>query len=220
VPRARGRARDAACAPPVKDHGGSPAANGRTAREEGDGGLAVRNERWSSATAFALARNVLRPTFELSGRQRQAARPGLAKMYRVPPDRAWWPAVGAPLERGVRRCSRLRERREQVPSFRCSNRAPERKTFCIGLEDEQVALVDALRAERLQPSSQELPAQAAPSEFFGGDEMMNEAAPPVMAAEDGANERFTFVCDEARSGIPRQVLLDLSLLIRLAQTDA
>jgi len=24
-------------------------------------------------------------------------------MYRVPPDRAWWPAVGAPLERGVTR---------------------------------------------------------------------------------------------------------------------
>ena len=41
-------------------------------------------------------------TFELSGRRRQGARPGLAKMYRVPPDRAWWPAVGAPLERGVR----------------------------------------------------------------------------------------------------------------------
>ncbi|CAD5374416.1 hypothetical protein RA210_U580004 [Rubrivivax sp. A210] len=41
-------------------------------------------------------------TFELSGRQGQDARPGLAKMYRVPPDRAWWPAVGAPLERGVR----------------------------------------------------------------------------------------------------------------------
>ena len=41
-------------------------------------------------------------TFELSGRQRQDARPGLAKMYRVPPARAWWPAVGAPLERGVR----------------------------------------------------------------------------------------------------------------------
>ena len=27
-------------------------------------------------------------------------------MYRVPPDRAWWPAVGARLERGVRRRSR------------------------------------------------------------------------------------------------------------------
>ena len=40
-------------------------------------------------------------TFELSGRRRQDARPGLATMYRVPPDRAWWPAVGAPLERGV-----------------------------------------------------------------------------------------------------------------------
>ena len=41
-------------------------------------------------------------TFELSGRRRQDARPGLAKMYRVPPDRAWWPAVGAPVERVVR----------------------------------------------------------------------------------------------------------------------
>ena len=44
----------------------------------------------------------LLPNVELSGRQRQDARPGLAKMYRVPPDRAWWPAVGAPLERRVR----------------------------------------------------------------------------------------------------------------------
>ena len=25
----------------------------------------------------------------------------LAKMYRAPPDRAWWHSVGAPLERGV-----------------------------------------------------------------------------------------------------------------------
>ena len=41
-------------------------------------------------------------TFELSGRRRQDAKPGPVKMYRVPPDRAWWPAVGAPLERGVR----------------------------------------------------------------------------------------------------------------------
>jgi hypothetical protein len=42
-------------------------------------------------------------TFELSGRRRQDAKPGPVKMYRVPPARAWWPAVGAPLERGVRR---------------------------------------------------------------------------------------------------------------------
>ena len=41
-------------------------------------------------------------TFELSGRRRQDARPGPVKMYRVPPARAWWPAVGAPLEREVR----------------------------------------------------------------------------------------------------------------------
>jgi hypothetical protein len=41
-------------------------------------------------------------TFELNGSQRQDARPGLAKMYSVPPGRAWWPAVGSPVERGVR----------------------------------------------------------------------------------------------------------------------
>ena len=41
-------------------------------------------------------------TFELSGRRRQDARPALQKMYTVPAARAWWPAVGAPLERGVR----------------------------------------------------------------------------------------------------------------------
>jgi hypothetical protein len=45
---------------------------------------------------------VCRLTFELSGSQRQGARPGPVKMYGVPPARAWWPAVGAPLERGVR----------------------------------------------------------------------------------------------------------------------
>jgi hypothetical protein len=45
-------------------------------------------------------------TFELRGRRRWDARPGLVKMYRVPPDRAWWPAVGAPFERGVRAHSR------------------------------------------------------------------------------------------------------------------
>ena len=45
---------------------------------------------------------VRRLTFELSGRQRQDARARLAKMYSVPPTGPWWPAVGAPLERGVR----------------------------------------------------------------------------------------------------------------------
>ncbi len=32
--------------------------------------------------------------------RRSSASP--ARMYRVPPARAWWPAVGAPVERGVR----------------------------------------------------------------------------------------------------------------------
>ena len=56
----------------------------------------------SASRSHSLTIMTKRLTFELSGRQRQDARPGLAKMYRVPPDLAWWPAVGAPLERGVR----------------------------------------------------------------------------------------------------------------------
>jgi hypothetical protein len=43
-----------------------------------------------------------RLTFELSGRRRQDASARTVKMYRVPPAGRWWPAVGAPLERGVR----------------------------------------------------------------------------------------------------------------------
>ena len=57
---------------------------------------------WPGANCGSRARKLCCLTFELSGRQRQHAWPGLAKMYCVPPDRAWWPAVGAPLERRVR----------------------------------------------------------------------------------------------------------------------
>ena len=53
-------------------------------------------------------------TFELSGRRQQATKPGLAKMYRVPPARAWWLAVGPRLER-IRR---------DFPPFRTGAEAP------------------------------------------------------------------------------------------------
>ena len=50
-----------------------------------------------------LSRHLRGLTFELSGRRRQDARARIGKMYRVPQAGPWWPAVGAPLERGVRR---------------------------------------------------------------------------------------------------------------------
>ena len=56
----------------------------------------------SLLSANPRARRLCGLTFELRGRQRWDARPGLQKMYRVPASRAWWPAVGAPFERGVR----------------------------------------------------------------------------------------------------------------------
>ena len=52
----------------------------------------------------------LGPTFELRGLQRQDALARTEKMYRVPQAGPWWPAVGAPLERGVRpHCAALDE---------------------------------------------------------------------------------------------------------------
>jgi hypothetical protein len=46
-----------------------------------------------------------RLTFELSGRQRQDDRARPVRMLRVQQAGRWRPAVGAPLERGVRRHS-------------------------------------------------------------------------------------------------------------------
>ncbi len=58
--------------------------------------------RKAARSATAVAEAICALTFELRGRRRQDARARLAKMYRVPPAGPWWPAVGAPLERGVR----------------------------------------------------------------------------------------------------------------------
>ena len=59
-----------------------------------------------------------RLTFEVSWRQRQDARPEPQKMYTVPVARAWWPAVGAQLDRGVRRHLAL-------PVLCCSDELPK-----------------------------------------------------------------------------------------------
>jgi hypothetical protein len=65
---------------------------------------AIRHGPFSSLdeAPTSAGRAMRRLTFELSGRQRHATAPGPVKMYRVPPARARWHAVGAPLERGVR----------------------------------------------------------------------------------------------------------------------
>jgi len=59
-------------------------------------------------------------TFELSRRQRQDARPGLAVRGTSSPARAWRPAVGAPLERAGRAHSR---RAHADPEIGCESHA-------------------------------------------------------------------------------------------------
>jgi hypothetical protein len=63
--------------------------------------LAVtNNSKCHAVTVTNLSSGRLK--FELSGRKRQDARPGLAKTYQVPGDLAWRPAVGVPFEQWVR----------------------------------------------------------------------------------------------------------------------
>ena len=70
-------------------------------RADGLGRLCVCSRRRTELVLPGL-------TFEVTGHQRQDAKPGPVKMYRVPPARAWWPAVGAPVDRRVRqRCDRV-----------------------------------------------------------------------------------------------------------------
>jgi hypothetical protein len=71
---------------------------------EGDGTVLVlalcalaSRTRVRSSDERALLSNV-----ELTGRRRKDARLEPQTMYRVPAARAWWPAVGAPVERRVR----------------------------------------------------------------------------------------------------------------------
>ena len=66
----------------------------------------------------ARIKRVMGLTFEVSWRQRQDARPEPQKMYTVPVARAWWPAVGAQLDRGVRRHLAL-------PVLCCSDELPK-----------------------------------------------------------------------------------------------
>ena len=55
---------------------------------------------------IAVGLELRRLTLEVSWRRRQDAKPKPQKMYTVPVAWAWWPAVGAQLDRRVRRRGR------------------------------------------------------------------------------------------------------------------
>ena len=73
--------------------------------DRGAGGAQPTSLR-SGRSARRVRECIPLPNVELTGRQRQGARPGPQRMYLVPAARAWWSAVGAPVERQVRQRSR------------------------------------------------------------------------------------------------------------------
>ena len=82
----------------------------------------LASRRFELSSYFERVRGHFSPlsqlTFEVSWHQRQDARPEPQKMYTVPVARAWWPAVGAQLDRGVRRHLAL-------PVLCCSDELPK-----------------------------------------------------------------------------------------------
>ena len=82
-------------------------------------------------------------TFELSGRRRQDARARAVKMHRVPQAGPWWPAVGAPLERGVRRhCA------ERAMATRSSGLRPMKRAELVAVRVTHVRKVQYARRAR------------------------------------------------------------------------
>ena len=106
-------------------------------------------------------------------------------MYRVPPDRAWWPAVGARLERGVRRRSRF-----------CSALTAQAHLGCLLLKLETAAgcelptllmvIVFEPPCDRREGATSAHPAAAQQTDILNVFRLVRHEARLLLAATDGA----------------------------------
>jgi hypothetical protein len=90
---------------------------------------------------------------------------------------------------------------------------PEGQTLLVLAEDQQMALVDAFGTERPESLPQESTTKTLATMGLGRHKMMNEAAPPVMAAQNCANKVVLVIRDEAQSVVPRKKALNWTLFI-------
>ena len=97
-------------------------------------GRSSRRRTYPGSATSARRRVLWGLTFELSGSRRRDARPTLWKMRRTT-GRAWWPAVGAPLERGVRQhCVLMAQKGKLKPSMPGLSRRSEPHVAAPGLD--------------------------------------------------------------------------------------
>ena len=97
---------------------------------------------------------------------------------------------------------------------------PEFLALLIGGQHEDVALAQALRPQRGKTPIHEGLSRAGSTEVGSNSQMVKVPAPPVAAAEHGADEPILNRSHEARARIAREEQGDVLAAVRFAQTDA
>ena len=83
---------------------------------------------------------------------------------------------------------------------------PEVLSLCIVAKDEQVALLNSLLAQTGETTLNKLPANAPTAMGRCDDNVVNETAAAVMAAQDSANDDVALDRNEAQARVSLQVL--------------
>lgn len=90
----------------------------------------------------------------------------------------------------------------------------------VGFQHVDVALVDAQDREHVEAASDQRAGDAASTEGWGHDQVLQIPAAPIMTAHDAANDLPIDFCDQTEPGIARQVGLHRSQRVGLPQGDA
>jgi len=97
---------------------------------------------------------------------------------------------------------------------------PEFRAGLVGVQEEQVALVDARGLERRQGGLRQPPSDALMPVVRMHRQVVDEAAPSVMPAEDGADQLVSVKGDEAGAGVAVHVFADAVAGVSVRQADA
>src|SRR5262245_11306359 len=122
---------------------------------------------------------------------------------------------------GSRACGRNRALEDaEVVARRESDVPPERGAVVVVGEEEDVALGNAQARELPEAPPEERPRDAAPPVARRDGEVMQVAAPPIVAAEDGTDQHVARSRDHAQGRVPLEERCDAVRGVRLAQADS
>lgn len=80
--------------------------------------------------------------------------------------------------------------------------------------------MDACISQGVEPNMEKFASEPAATVPFGNDKMVNQAAPTVVTAQDGADEGTALEGNEAEAGVSSQEWLQCAWLVGCAKADA